>query len=352
MLNNSVTKFTNMEILKHMDDGQIEKLTPSLVFLCSTLLVGIPGNLIVLLIYRQTYRESVYRTLIWSLAWTDILFCMTGTPFNISRIIRFFTFTERWACQLFTLIFVFLVMVSSSLLIVLSIHRYRQICIPFGRQITLKNIKYFVLGCIVMGLYFSIQDVMLQPTIELKLSPNLTAFHCPVNSSNTTYGSVHDYLLVAYFIGCLFTLVILYSLIARKLYLQRKKKELYIGMNKSVQESKDLSVKMTKITFTISVIFAVSYIPIIAIKAFGKHLDWTSLTQSESLTIELFSRTYVLNHVTNPFIYAFFDHKFRRHVIDTLSCRKFSKDDSKEIKIESKGGASTSVDTNTNNTSV
>jgi hypothetical protein len=57
---------------------------------------GIPGNLAVLIIYRHKYSKSVYRTIIWNLALTDLVFCTLTIPFNIGRLVRYYTFTELW----------------------------------------------------------------------------------------------------------------------------------------------------------------------------------------------------------------------------------------------------------------
>jgi hypothetical protein len=95
-------------------------------FITKSTQIFIPGNLTVLIIYRQKYSKSVYRTIIWNLALVDFVFCTLTFPFNIGRLIRYYTFTELWVCKMFTTIIIFFVVCSSHLLVTLAIHRFRQ----------------------------------------------------------------------------------------------------------------------------------------------------------------------------------------------------------------------------------
>lgn len=45
-----------------------------ILYLVVLMVVGIPGNLTVLVIYRRKYSKSVYRMLIWNLALADFCF--------------------------------------------------------------------------------------------------------------------------------------------------------------------------------------------------------------------------------------------------------------------------------------
>lgn len=149
--------------LQDINNEQIDKLLAPIVYLSIIMAVGIPGNLTVLIIYWKTYSKSVYRTIIWILAVIDLLFCTCLIPFNIGRIIRFFTFYNVWVCKFFTTCIFFCSILSSHIIVVLAIHRFRQVCMPLKPQINPSNIKYWIAGGITISVVYSIPEFILRP---------------------------------------------------------------------------------------------------------------------------------------------------------------------------------------------
>ena len=82
----------NSVTLEEINEREIRKLFAPIIYLAILMVVGIFGNLTVLIIYRRKYAKSVYRTVIWNLALTDFIFCSLTMPFNIGRLIRYYTF--------------------------------------------------------------------------------------------------------------------------------------------------------------------------------------------------------------------------------------------------------------------
>lgn len=65
-----------------------ERLLAPIVYLIIVLIIGIPGNTFVLIIYRN-YNNNVYRKIIWTVRALDLVFCMIGTPFNLGRMFNY-----------------------------------------------------------------------------------------------------------------------------------------------------------------------------------------------------------------------------------------------------------------------
>lgn len=80
--------------------------------------------------------------------------------------------------------------------------------------------------------------------------------------------------------------------------------------------------KITKIMLTVTCVFILSYAPALAVTIYSivQTGFWDNLTRTETIICEFFLRFYLLNNICNPFIYGFWDRRFKREVV--LSLRK------------------------------
>ena len=315
MANNTVDNLT----LQELNDREIRKLVVPIVYLSILMVIGIPGNLTVLIIYRQKYSKSVYRTIIWNLALVDFVFCTLTFPFNIGRLIRYYTFTKLWVCKMFTTIIIFFVMGSSHLLVTLAIHRFRQVCMPLKKQITVLNVMYRMFGGFLLAVVLDIPQGILQPLDHENLGNNITGYVCAVSFHSSIYEGIYNGFLICLFVSYTLILFILYILIGRRLYLQRKTKE---GAVYKSTKSEEISSKITKIAVTVSAVFALSYVPLFVLKVVAGEIDQKELNVAEFAVLKVFERSYAFNHVANPFIYAFYDNRFRHKLkmLFTVTC--------------------------------
>lgn len=297
--------------LDDINHAEIQKLLAPIVYLAILMVVGIPGNLTVLIIYRRRYAKSVYRTIIWNLAFTDLLFCTLTMPFNIGRLIRYYTFENLWICKIFTTVIIFFIMYSSHLLVTLSIHRFRQVCMPLKSQINILNVRYWIVGGFVLAVFLDTPQFILQPIDEVKLPYNLTGHVCAVSFKNSSFAEIYNGFLTFLFGFYAFVLFILYICIGRKMYLQHKIKKNAIA-TKSIPREDDISGKITKIAITVSAVFAMSYIPLFVLKLLVDVIKPEELNAVQFSILKILERSYAINHVANPFIYAFYDQRFRR----------------------------------------
>ncbi|XP_045182833.2 uncharacterized protein LOC123541432 [Mercenaria mercenaria] len=78
--------------------------------------------------------------------------------------------------------------------------------------------------------------------------------------------------------------------------------------------------KITKIMLTITIIFILSYSPalVVTIWTAVQPEFWDILNGRETIICEFFLRFYLVNNVCNPFIYGFWDKRFKREVVYTL----------------------------------
>lgn len=74
--------------------------------------------------------------------------------------------------------------------------------------------------------------------------------------------------------------------------------------------------KITKIMLTITIIFILSYTPalVVTIWSIVKPEFWDILDERETIICEFFLRFYLINNICNPFIYGFWDKRFKREI--------------------------------------
>lgn len=293
----------------------MDKLLAPIIYLTILMILGIPGNLFALIIYRHKYSRTVYRTIIWNLALVDFAFSTLTFPFNIGRLVRYYTFYEVWVCKTFTTIIIFFVLYSSHLLIVLAIHRYRQVCHPHKTQINNTNVRYWIIGGFFLAVVLDIPEAIFQPIDHINLEDNITGYVCPVTFNTNIYGEIYNWFLTVLYIIYALILFVLYILIGRRMYTQRQRQQQSVS-SPGQTDNDDLATKLTKIAITVSFVFALSYLPLFVLKAIRSKfkIDEECLSDPIFAVLKIFERSYSFNHVANPFIYAYFDNRFREQI--------------------------------------
>ncbi|CAC5371445.1 unnamed protein product [Mytilus coruscus] len=315
-----------------LNDEKFRKLLAPIVFLVITLIVGIPGNLTVLVIYGKKYAKSVHQTIVWNLAIADQIFCTVGIPFNIARIVHYYSFEGEWLCVLFVVMLYFLLLYSTHLLVLLSIHRFWKICFPLRQQIRLDTVNYWIIACFGIASILSAPHFGLSKYEEINVGYNLTGYSCAISLSNPSiYSTAYNYCFLALFILYTIVLVVIYLMIGRKLYKQHKRRH---ENQVTGSTKKAISSKMTKIAFAISMVFAVSYIPLFILQITAQTIDKDDLNTFQFAMLRIGERLYVVNHVANPFIYGIFDKQFKKHFKELVTC-SWSRDTTKSSTKES-----------------
>ncbi|VDI06560.1 Hypothetical predicted protein [Mytilus galloprovincialis] len=165
------------------------------------------------------------------------------------------------------------------------------------------------------------QIAVLQPLEEVELGSNITGTICAVSWKNSPfYWQAYNFFLTGLFLTYAVILFVIYGRIGRKIIVRRiwgaKQNS---GMNVSMPSG--LSNKMTKISFAVSIVFILSYLPLYINELISKIINESELKPIEFSVLKIVERSYILNHVANPFIYAFFDKRFRIKLIQVLkSC--------------------------------
>ena len=90
-------------------------------------------------------------------------------------------------------------------------------------------------------------------------------------------------------------------------------------------KTKAKSVNFNVMFLVIVIVYVISFIPTCAMLLLTKSAEnfWWQLSPGELLLYNVLSRSYIINHVSNPFIFGYFDLKFREHLLDIVcKCRR------------------------------
>ena len=305
-----------------------QKLVAPIVYLAILLLIGLPGNISILIIYRN-YNKNVYRKIIWIIAVVDLLFCLIGVPFNLGRLFNYYNFKSLRACQIVAGLLDSGIMTSTHLLVLLTVHRYRQVCYPLRRQITTHNVTYLIAACFAIGFASGIPQIaVLQPLGETNLGNGVIGYTCTVAWKDSPTGwENYNIFLSSLFLFYTILLFVLYALIGRTLLrLKRRRRTNNNRENVTNNRLSGLSMKITKIAFTVSIVFAISYVPLFLNEVVIKDVDETKLSWTKFTLLKIVQRSYLINHVANPFIYYRFDNHFSARLnscfLAIVQCKK------------------------------
>lgn len=359
--------------VEQLNSEEVERLIPLLLYLGIIACTGIPGNTVVFLVYRNSWRRCISRFFIWWLAVIDITSCFV-LFLEIVNVVNQFTYTNAWLCKL-TIFFTIWPVITSGLgLGLISIDRYRRVCRPLQKQITHKMARLMCFVTVIIALLFSWPSLILFGIYETNIEMyNVTSKGCSIQNKyqGTSYMLIYNGFLWLLFLAAIIFLCVVYSLIGRKVCTQMDRhfsrtvqktettsaednttdsstaanksnqnltmnqqsilrKLSTISNNTQLRISSHRQAKSRKsafIMFLISLVFVVSFLPYLILRineAFDSNFV-ISMSNTGRAVYKSFLRTYFLNCAVNPFIYCACAASFRRDLklFFRRLCRKY-----------------------------
>ena len=370
---NTIMSYSNKTLQEYNDEEANRRLIP-VIYLGLLMLIGIPGNLIVLIVYPSRFPKTTHRMFITGLAVADILVCVVTLPFEITEMRLQYTFYNSWCCKFFRACNTLFALSSIFILMGLSGDRFRRVCTPLKVQMTSRHATIYIIFCVVLAVIFSWPNFFISGIRLVNLGNNVTGYDCSLSDqfAKTKYPTLYGGTLFLVFIICMISLIVLYSLIGRQIlkhfqfrrrfsrsstskstsstpvsndsqelmstnkaeqeynnevFIDNKPKETqemltrkshrksskhHSTKRQSVKEDAT-SKKLTKIALAISLAFILSYLP---------HLTISLLTALKgkfllppgpvvSAVLPIVTRSFAINNVVNPIIYGLMDKRFR-----------------------------------------
>ena len=114
---------------------------PSMVYVAVLMAVGVPGNGLAIYVYGVKFRVATQHFLIVCLALCDLVIGLVAMPTEIADLRFHLTFSSKFACRLLRFLTLFCALTSNCILVVIAVDRYRRVCHPLRRQMTVRDAR-------------------------------------------------------------------------------------------------------------------------------------------------------------------------------------------------------------------
>lgn len=217
-------------------------LLPSLVYVSFLLLVGIPGNLMVIYVYSLKWRANTSRVFILALGSYDFINCVTSLTTEIVLLSRFLNFDFPVWCKVSRFLTASINSGSTFILVAIATDRFLRICKIHKDPISVELARSLVFISVFFAALTSWPVLLLYGsyTVIIPLKPPVfvKGKTCLVSDSmvETMYPLIFViFLLSAHFLVDI-VLIALYSFVGRVIYHQQAFRKSMI-INSSIKNS-------------------------------------------------------------------------------------------------------------------
>ncbi|WAR15853.1 GASR-like protein [Mya arenaria] len=204
--------------LEELNDELFQYHIPAIVFVIISMVVGVFGNTLVILIYKTKFRRSNHRYFILFLAVTDFVACVTGMPFLVASLRLPYLMTSSVTCKTLRYFHYFVNNCSGLLLVVIAIERFRKIVRPFKRQLTTRQTLYLCYGTMFISAIMAVPAPIYFDATDIDTGvQNITGKQCYVSPSSKKGFEMFNFILMLEAFASMVIFAVLYSLIVRKL---------------------------------------------------------------------------------------------------------------------------------------
>ena len=362
--------------LEELNAEEAKVYVGGIVFVSILMVIGIIGNLHVLFVYGFRMKQSNHRVFILCLGMLDLTTCCVGMLFVLVDLQKPFTFYMVSACKVLRFINYFMCTASGWILLVIAVDRYRKICVPLGKQMSLTVARVMCGVAMGVSLLTSWPAPVLygHSTVETRVK-NITGVRCYTADKfkDTKYQTYVNGILISITSVAFCILAVLYTTIGRNILKQKTfksgvKSDIHSGCSEAaemISTSDDCVIdiprkkssnvlsklklkfknpfpspantqaaytispaidyrrkllsngrRMTFMFFMITVFFFVSFVPhlILKIIAFVNPEFITGMTFAGKVAYNTFVWCFFINNMANPIIYGWCDRRFRKEI--------------------------------------
>ncbi|XP_061197923.1 neuropeptide FF receptor 2-like [Saccostrea echinata] len=288
---------------------------PGIYFISLQMLLGLIGNLLVIVVYFTRFKISNYRVFVLFLAFLDLINCVLVMPFGILYLYYPINFPSNFICKAGHFVGFFGGVASPLMLVVIAIDRFRKVCRPLKKQITEKQAKISCTVIVFMTLSVTWFTPWFYGNAAVKTNIHgIEGTRC-FRAENEFFMSLSKWyynVLISMFLVVTIILSVLYYFIMKSVHSHSK----YFSSRRkdSVGScSKNLQTRKSTVTFMIiTIVYVISTLTHDAL-AMVLHLKSDlecDLTFTTGTIYYTFFWTVFLNNVSNPFIYGLSDDRF------------------------------------------
>ncbi|XP_052768171.1 muscarinic acetylcholine receptor M4-like [Mya arenaria] len=229
---NTSSDIDELAIIESVNLKQFQFQLPAIIYTIVLMVIGTPGNAIVLYVYFFKWRKSTSRMFILFLTSLDLVNCITTLPIEIFMM-RYSVMLDRpWLCKISRFSTYTMNSSSAAILVVIAVDRYRRICRPHGPQFSAKASKYISICCIALALCLTWPSLLFYGTRSVKLG-NIEGKACLLENKfdDSIYPHVYFVVMMGSTVVIFTTLSVLYYFVGiqvcrhRKMRLKRKREQ-------------------------------------------------------------------------------------------------------------------------------
>lgn len=205
--------------LAELNHAESLRHIPIAVYLGLVGVTGCIGNSIVCYIYYSVYTESNSRIFLLCLAVIDLCTCVIDIPLEIITVLNQYNFQESLLCKFTRTGNSLTTLYGSGVLLAIGVDRYLKICRPIGFQISNRAAK---LLCIVLffGTLLLVWPAFFMYGLKTTViqGEGLNGTECSISDfyQKSVYQTVFQILIFILFSAALCIMIVIYSLIGRK----------------------------------------------------------------------------------------------------------------------------------------
>lgn len=218
----------SIEVLNHQDSA---RYIYTLVFFVTVMLIGIVGNILVIVVYKTKLKRSYARVYIISLALADLSVCLVGIPYHVLDLTFTVNYPNAVACKLLSFLIGACTLSSIMILLVVGLDRFLKVCRPLKRQIIDFGDRKACLIAVVLATVLNIPNGIIYGESSVQLQNlNQTGVECFIADEYQDTSFAYGFLgfNIFLFIISVSFLIIIYGFIGRKIYHQAKRAEGFV----------------------------------------------------------------------------------------------------------------------------
>lgn len=319
-------------VISKANEKQFQIFIPTFCLICVLMTLGIPGNILALLVYIKRLKKAIARRFLVTLATCDLLTCTVVMPVELAMMTNFFQWDIDWLCKSFRLFSYSVSNVSSLTLLIIAVERYRLVCKPWtpkfsdtvSKRLCAANVVVSILTALPMFFMYGRKEIPLykiqnatsnNSTTDSKEAPAVIIYgqSCLIDT-NMEDSAFSFYVVVAYIVSIVLAfiiLIVLYSQVIRTLT-RRRKESLSQQDEKSKEASANRIRRITIMMVILTGLYEVCYLPclsVVCLRLASPNI-YNTFTQLGKTTFQLLLKSYLLCSALNPFIYCFCNKEF------------------------------------------
>jgi len=218
-------------ILEQLNDEKAAVLVPAMLYCILLMALGTVGNCMVVYFYGFHAKTTSATCFILALAVFDLIACVFGIPIEIADLRLFYLFDNVPACRLLCFVNHFAVIGSAFTLCFIAIDRYKRICKPFERQMTVRRARLICGVCVLLGVLLGWPSIALYTVEKVQINTTykgdpitITGYDCTSvkDEAYDPYNMVFSAIQLLGFIGIATALIVCYFLVGHQLYKHKK----------------------------------------------------------------------------------------------------------------------------------